>query len=264
MAVYSLIKDPPLHRHSLAKPHLIESASSILDVGGISFKKNNGRWIRDVGAPKNAWGVTHILDKETNKPHIFTINVTRDYDHNDRKPDMYYDGLHIPFADSSYDVVTSIDVLEHVPKAERPQLIAEMLRVSKYKTIIVCPFYCVENVKMEKNILTDMKEKKILPKPSLKEHREFELPKISDIEKIIPKKGFSYQIHFGTNRKIMEKYYFFQNSVNSLLNISGTSKEEVKQILDIVMNAAGKVFNMARSVEKKDAYRVIFSITKDR
>ncbi|MFZ2206922.1 MAG: class I SAM-dependent methyltransferase [Microgenomates group bacterium] len=262
MAVYSLIKDPPLHRHSLAKPHFLEKITSILDVGGISFKKHRGKWYRDVGAPKDAWGVTHILDKKTSKPHIFTINVTRDYDHNDRKPDMYYDGLHIPFADSSYDIVTSIDVLEHVPKDERPQLISEMIRVSKYKTIIVCPFYCLENVKMEEDILADMKEKNILPKPSLKEHREFELPKISDLEKTLTEKNLKYSIHFGTNRKTMEKYYFFQNSINSLLHISHTSKDEVKKLLDIVMHAAGSVFNMANMVEKKDAYRVILSIVK--
>lgn len=262
MKVYSLIKDPPQHRHTLAKPHLLEKMTSVLDVGGISFKKKDGKWIRDVGAPKDVWGVTHILDKETDKPHIFTINVTRDYDHNDRKPDMYYDGLHIPFADSSYDVVTSIDVLEHMPKAERVQVVSEMIRVAKHKVILVFPYFCEENVKMEEDILADMKKKNILPKPSISEHRRYELPKISEIEKIIKEKGIKYNLTFGTPRSIMKKYYLFQNSINSLLHFPGTSKEDIRGFLSLIMDTAGNIFNVPKSIDKKDAYRAIISISK--
>lgn len=262
MKVFSLIKDPPRHRHSLAQPHLISNYTSVLDVGGISFKKKNGKWVRDVGAPKEVWGVAHILDKDANKPHIFTINVTRDYEHNDRKPDMYYDGLHIPFADSSYDIVTSIDVLEHIPREERLQVVSEMIRVAKQKVILVFPFFCQENKKMEEDILADMKHKNIQPKPSISEHRQFELPKLSEIEKLLIDKKLKYQLSYGTSRSIMKKYYFFQNSVNALLHIPGTSKEDIKNFLNIIMDTAGNIFNIPREIEKKDAYRAIISISK--
>jgi SAM-dependent methyltransferase len=45
----------------------------------------------------------------------------------DRKPDLYYDGTRLPFADESFDTVMSIQVLEHTP---RPQhLLNDMARV---------------------------------------------------------------------------------------------------------------------------------------
>ena len=262
MKVPSLIKDPPTHRHFLAQSHFVQGTTSILDVGGLSYKKKSGRWLRDVGAPKEVWGVSHILDINTKKPHIFTINVTRDYDHHERKPDMYYDGLHIPFADSSYDMVTSVDVLEHMPNGERTQIIHEMIRVAKKKVIIVFPFYSPENKKMEEDILLDMKRKNIQPKPSISEHREYELPKIAEIEKLVLEKKFKYQLTFGTNRALMKNYYFFQNSINALLHIPGTSKDQVANLLTIIMNAAGSVFNTQKQVDKNDAYRAIISITK--
>jgi SAM-dependent methyltransferase len=46
-----------------------------------------------------------------------------------KKPDLYYDGVTIPFEDSTFDTVISIQVLEHTP---RPQhLVNEMARVVK-------------------------------------------------------------------------------------------------------------------------------------
>ena len=38
-------------------------------------------------------------------------------------------GNNLPFADSSIDVVLSVDMLEHVPKSVRPRIIKEMFRV---------------------------------------------------------------------------------------------------------------------------------------
>ncbi len=262
MKVPSLIKDPPNHRHALARPYFHPNITSVLDVGGLSFKKVDGKWIRHVGAPKEVWGVAHILDKTAKKPHIFTINVEADYDHNDRKPDMYYDGLHIPFADSSYDIVTSIDVFEHIPRSERKQVLSEIIRVAKQKVIIVVPFFCAENVKMEEDILADMERKNIQPKPSIFEHRRYELPKISDFEQYFKDHKVAFELSYGTPRSIMKQYYFFQNSINALLNISGTTKESVAAFLTIIMDTAGNIFNMHGKVEKKDAYRAIISITK--
>ncbi len=260
--VPALVKDPPNHRHYLAKSHLIQGFSSILDVGGISYKKSGDIWVRELGAPKEVWGVTHSLDKEKDKPYIYTINVVRDYDRQTRRPDLYYDGLHIPFANSSYDIVTSIDVLEHVPNKERMRVISEMIRVAKQKVIIVVPFFSFENIEMEEDILKDMKSKNIQPKPSLAEHRAFELPKISEIEKYLKAHKLKYKISYGTHRPIMKQYYFFQNTINSLLNIPGNSKEQLMKILVMVMEVAGNVFNISKKVEKKDAYRAIISITK--
>jgi hypothetical protein len=45
----------------------------------------------------------------------------------------------LPFRDESFDIVLSIDMLEHIKRAERAEVINELIRVSKRLTIIACP-----------------------------------------------------------------------------------------------------------------------------
>lgn len=45
----------------------------------------------------------------------------------------------LPFRKNSYDVVISVDTMEHLDKADRPKAISEMMRVAKKLAIIVVP-----------------------------------------------------------------------------------------------------------------------------
>jgi len=46
---------------------------------------------------------------------------------------------HLPFRDASFDLVVSLDVIEHVSAASRPSVIAEMFRLCRSYLIIGCP-----------------------------------------------------------------------------------------------------------------------------
>lgn len=48
-------------------------------------------------------------------------------------------GLKIPFADRSFDVVISVDTLEHVSASSRLKIVAEMSRVAKKEIIVAVP-----------------------------------------------------------------------------------------------------------------------------
>ena len=48
-------------------------------------------------------------------------------------------GLKIPFPDKSFDVVISVDTLEHISPKDRPKVIQEMRRVAKKEIIIAVP-----------------------------------------------------------------------------------------------------------------------------
>jgi SAM-dependent methyltransferase len=49
------------------------------------------------------------------------------------------DGGALPFPDRSFDVVVSLDTLEHVPPEHRPRLLAEAVRVSHGWVLVACP-----------------------------------------------------------------------------------------------------------------------------
>jgi SAM-dependent methyltransferase len=49
------------------------------------------------------------------------------------------DAALLPFADGSFDLVACLDVIEHVPRAGREAVIAELLRVARDYVVIGCP-----------------------------------------------------------------------------------------------------------------------------
>ena len=58
----------------------------------------------------------------------------------DAAPDLVCaDGAVLPFADAAFDVVVSLDTLEHVPPARREPLLGELQRVGRGWTLVVCP-----------------------------------------------------------------------------------------------------------------------------
>lgn len=49
------------------------------------------------------------------------------------------DALNVPFAEKSFDLVVSIDVLEHLPKDKRQEAVSEVLRVTRKKAFVAFP-----------------------------------------------------------------------------------------------------------------------------
>ncbi|MEK4046474.1 class I SAM-dependent methyltransferase [Paenibacillus sp. FSL H8-0048] len=62
------------------------------------------------------------------------------------------DATDMKFADSSFDIVLALDVLEHIPPNKRKEFLSELYRVSKYGVILSAPFLTNKNVKSEERI----------------------------------------------------------------------------------------------------------------
>jgi len=107
--------------------NLIKPSDSVLDVGlglgyGMAILSVNASTVEGVDVDKKA---VAYASKEYlgNNPKIKKVSA--------------YDGYNLPYADNSFDVVTCVDVLEHVEDYDR--FIKELLRVSKKFVVFGTP-----------------------------------------------------------------------------------------------------------------------------
>lgn len=117
--------------------------------------------------------------------------VVLDREMDDVPNSLRYDGNALPFPDQSFDVVTSIDTLEHVPPAQRDGFIKELCRVSTYGVILACPFD-EEHVDDADSIIRDFSIAQLGKQDRfLSEHEEFSLPNRQNILSSFTANGYS-------------------------------------------------------------------------
>lgn len=102
------------------------------------------------------------------------------------------DGTSLPFKANSFDLVCSLDTLEHVPPGNRESFLEEMLRVSKDYIVLICPFFD-ENIKLAEQITYEFYRKTFSADLEvLGEHLEYGLPDLEEVEQFVNKKGLSF------------------------------------------------------------------------
>ena len=72
---------------------------------------------------------------------------------NVKSGDISYSGDKLPLKDRSFDVVVSLDTIEHLPKHERVDFTQELYRVSEKAFILCAPLGTPEHVAYEKEVL---------------------------------------------------------------------------------------------------------------
>jgi GT2 family glycosyltransferase len=85
-------------------------------------------------------------------------------------------GVQLPFRDGAFDLVCSLDTLEHVPCEQRPALLAELLRVTRDGLYLAFPFDSASNRWAESMVREYTNVVLQNPVPALLEHRQFGLP----------------------------------------------------------------------------------------
>lgn len=115
-----------------------------------------------------------------------------DMEESDEKDYIQGDALHMPFADSSFDVVVSCDVLEHIPEKFRDKFITEMVRVTKEYVVIGAPFSQGGVGKSEVTANDFYRDISGEEHRWLEEHIENGLPDRRSTEKFLDNKKFAY------------------------------------------------------------------------
>jgi hypothetical protein len=104
-------------------------------------------------------------------------------------------GARLPFADSSFDVVTAFDTLEHVPPPLREAFVAECRRVSRRYVAIVGPYQDPAVEEAERLLQRFLKDKLGVEHRYLEEHRHHGLPDKARVEAQLAASGAAVATH---------------------------------------------------------------------
>jgi len=140
----------------------------ILDVGG------RGGQLKDF-LKEDEYYILDILNSEE-KEENYIVGDIRD----------------APLRNSSFDIVISSDLYEHIPPRDRLRVISEMLRLSKNFVVLGAPFYSKEVEEAERRVYDFFLKVTGKPHPWLKEHIENGLPSKDELEAFLTKKGYEF------------------------------------------------------------------------
>jgi hypothetical protein len=101
------------------------------------------------------------------------------------------DGAALPFADGSFDVVSSLDSLEHVPPERREAYVAELLRVTRRYVLILAPFGQPETELAERILAEFVRVFDEEESPQLEEHHAYGLPELAQWVDFVRSRGFA-------------------------------------------------------------------------
>jgi ubiquinone/menaquinone biosynthesis C-methylase UbiE len=84
-------------------------------------------------------GISHFSN-HLEKCDFFLLDVRKEvFTSLSKKQAIIGDGCSLPFRDDTFDVIVSVDAVEHIPKSIRHSFYTELQRVCKKRLVITCP-----------------------------------------------------------------------------------------------------------------------------
>lgn len=177
-----------------------------------------------------------VLDVGGELKNLSFFSKSRIKEANLTSGDIIYGGQKLPVADNSFNAVTSIDVLEHIPPKERSEFIADLVRVATDLVIVSAPFGSKSHLKLEKKLLISM-EKKGKIDLYLKEHVENGIPELAEVKKLATSQEKFGKINFYYSGNIYLSAWLFKiHSSQILLPIFGRVYYYFKLIFNTLVN----------------------------
>jgi SAM-dependent methyltransferase len=175
--------------------------------------------------------------------------------------DIIYNGKKLPLKSNSFDVVISVDTLEHVPPKSRVGFVDDLMRVSKSRLILIAPYASRDHVILERRLEADLKKAGNPVPDYLKEHikyglvNENQLGQIKKLSKkveivrlsntLIDRINFSvhnFEVRNGKLNKLIYYLKFAWNFIENLISplfYKRSSKVTASRVL-VVIDKIGK------------------------
>ncbi len=142
------------------------------------------------------------------------------------------DGRKLPFKDNSFDLVSCLDVLEHIEEADREGFLQELCRVSRDVVLLANPFKDKEIEKAEQVVFDQIKTLAGVEHEQLKEHKAFGLPEKTGVSEALSKNiTFGTEFSFGS----LENWLFLLSLKYSFWYKA--DKENIHELLDRFMTS---------------------------
>ena len=114
----------------------------------------------------------------------------------DEPADVVSAGERLPFEDESFDVVTSLDVLEHLPADRRRGHLEELTRVARRQVIACCPLGTDAHVAAERELSEWYVSVSGHPHRFLEEHLRHGLPTEEELRGLVHDLPFVFELSF--------------------------------------------------------------------
>jgi hypothetical protein len=135
----------------------VVAPGSLLDVGGY------------IGDADGHLAVSADFLSDPSDNRLVRSTDFRQCDHPDH---LASEGTALPFPDSAFEAVVSLDVLEHIPPENRERFLAELERVARNWVVVAAPFHSAEAERAEQLLSSGV----MRGHGFLEEHRELGLP----------------------------------------------------------------------------------------
>jgi SAM-dependent methyltransferase len=114
----------------------------------------------------------------------------------DSPADVIAGGDELPFPDDAFDVVTSIDVLEHLPADSRRRHLEELVRVARAQAVACCPLGTEAHVRAERELAEWHVSTTGEPHRFLEEHLVNGLPSEPELRELVADLPFAFELYF--------------------------------------------------------------------
>lgn len=121
--------------------------------------------------------------------------------------DLTFDGETLPFADDSFEVAVSVDVLEHIPRELRARHFEEMVRVARRLVVVSCPLGSPGHIEAEGELAAWYRRTTGNGHRFLEEHLERGLPTEEELGELAKTGGNQGSVRFhGDYRQANEAF----------------------------------------------------------